>query len=559
MGWSLGSTGAIKGSDTDYSSLPQPASTYAGQLWFVQNGSEGKLSSIGVYTKPSGLYLPNESNVWEITPLNVKVAEDSTTVINVVDWAEYLVYVVDIGIGHRVIYNNIEYVNLTGSQTATTPNLDTTNWKYPEQYATFVQMDIVTDSTYSAGKIHYNQTTKGHVADTGYTDVRLDMGREAHIEVYNITASTINNGDPVSVTGTLTGVIPNVVPTDSSSVVNIIAFAGVATMTIPAGQSGLVTKFGRINDVNTQSLSVGFMYADGAGWFTQIRPLYPAQRLLVGGVLQTGTTDGIMSVGAQIIPRQSASRSYSFTSSAIGAGLYYKGGFYDWATTSIALTQVSLTQVYGTVGRTYAAHAGIVPSAAGIVDTGQVGLRVTGIIDSETGVQIAAQTGIVTEDITTLTANVMAETSEKFSGQITYELYVVSGTPVNYSLSFNYGYSKYEDLNNRNATITGLECVWQGNALDTVFDIALKHHRPTDWTYAATGFLPGNGDIARKTVDQSLAGDVNNNKSGAWKRTDLNFFVEGNGSEGVLFEIITGANNTIQTMDLHVIAVSEEL
>jgi hypothetical protein len=214
---------------------------------------------------------------------------------------------------------------------------------------------------------------------------------------------------------------------------------------------------------------------------------------------------------------------------------------------------------YGTAGQTYAAHAGIVPAGPGVVDTGQVGLRVSGIIDDEEGTQQAGQTGIITEDITTLTADVMAETSEKFSGQIAFELYVVSGIPTAYSLDFNYGYSKYEDFQNRDVTVTGVECVWQGNANDISFDIALLHHKATGWTYAATGFTPGNGDIARKSVDQALAGDVVNGKDGAWKRININQFIDGNASDGVIMEVTTGANNTIQTMDMHLSAVSEEL
>lgn len=413
--------------------------------------------------------------------------------------------------------------------------------------------------SYVAGQTWYDSVSKGHVLDTGYTDVRLNAGREQHLEVYNSSGSLISNGDPVSVTGTVTGTMPNVVPMDSSSILLALGFAGVATMDIANGASGIVATRGDVNDVNTGALALGFIYADSAGGYTQTRPLYPEQRLLIGGVLKTGVTDGIISVGAQIIARNNASRSYNFTSNGVSAGTYYKGGFYDWNASSVALTQVSLTQTYGTVSRAYAAHAGIVPSAAGTVDTGQVGLRVTGIEDSETGIQVAAQTGIITEDITTLTANVMAETSGKFSGQVTYELYVVSGVPTAYSLTFNYGYSKYEDMQNQDATITALECHWQGGATDTGFDVVLLHHTAIGWTYAATGFVAGNGYIAKKSVDQPLAGNVVNGQDGAWKRTNLNFFVDGNGSEGVLFEITTTQNNTIQTMDLHVIGVSEEL
>jgi hypothetical protein len=138
MGWSIGSTGAIKGSVADYASLPTPASTYAGQLWFVQNGSGGLLSSLGVYKYPSGLYTPNPSNVWELTPINVKVSEDSTTLVNIINWTEFFAYAFDISVGDRIIYNGTEYKNITGTQIATAPDTDTTNWELtsPEHIVT---------------------------------------------------------------------------------------------------------------------------------------------------------------------------------------------------------------------------------------------------------------------------------------------------------------------------------------------------------------------------------------------------------------------------------------
>jgi len=483
-----------------------------------------------------------------------KVAEDATTLVNIIDWDVFVLETIDIEIGDTIIYNEQRFINQTGAMTSTTPDLDETNWK------SYVDIAPNTDVSYRAGRISFDEQRGVHLFATSYAGVSVDAGRETHIEVFNNTGTLIKNGDPTAGNLTFTGELPNAFPTDSSSTFNVLAFLGIATMDIPTGESGIVTKFGLVKDMNTQGLVQGFVYLDEFGFYTQTRPLWPKQRFAVGAIVQTGTTDGILSVNSQNIPRRSGSKSYSFTSQGIGAGLYYKGGFYDWNANDTTLTQAATTQTHGDIGRVYAAHAGIVPSGLGVVlGGGQVGLRVTGIEDSETGPQVAGQTGIVTEDITMLTVDIMAETSEKFSGQITYELYVVSGTPTSYNLTFNYGYSKYEDINNQDLTITGIECVWQGNALDTNFDIALLHHKPEGWTYASSGFLAGNGDIARRLVDQALAGAVRNNEDGAWKRVDLDIFIDGNGSEGVLWEITTGANNTIQTMDLHITAVSEEL
>lgn len=422
-----------------------------------------------------------------------------------------------------------------------------------------LNLDTNTVSPWRAGMVSYNPVHYSAEIGTGFEGVTGTIGQEDHILVHNASASVITNGQVVSATGLSSNEVPSVIITDTLSVLSTLAFAGVATMDIPVDGFGMATTRGLVHDVDTTGYVDGFLYADGDGPYLQTRPIYPRHRLIVGGVVTAGVTNGTISVGPLWIKRSDLSRSYGFTSTGILSGTYWKAGFYDWSATDANLTQASLSTTHGTAGRAYAAHVGIVPSGAGVVDTGVVGLRVVGIEDSELGMQVADQTNIITADITTLSADVMAETSAKYSGQVTIELYVVSGTPVNYSLDFNYGYSKYDDLGNNDFTITGLECVWQGNANDSSFDIALMKHVTNGWTYAATGFVAGDGDVCRKTVDQALAGNVVNGEDGAYKRVELNEFVDGNGSEGFMIQVITGANSTIQTMDLHISAVSEEL
>jgi len=336
---------------------------------------------------------------------------------------------------------------------------------------------------------------------------------------------------------------------------------GLATHTIVNGEYGLVTCRGVVNDINTNSLTEsGLVWIGTSGDLTNTQPLFPTQRILAGTVLEKSATTGKVLVTLNRITRCDISKTYPFSSSGLGSGTFWIGGFYDFATTSVALNQGSLTQTHGVAGVAKAAHAGIVPSGAGTVDTGQVGLRVTGIRDYEDGtIQTAAQTGIVTEDITTLTTNVYVETVEKFSGQVTFELYVVSGSPTTYSLTFNYGFAKYDDIQDRDYTIRSFECKWQGNANSTL-DVALMKHTGTGWTYAASGFVAGNGDICRKSVDQPLAGDAGNNEDGAYKRVGLNEYIAGqSGIEGHVIQVITGGSGTVQVMSCHIDVISEEL
>ena len=429
---------------------------------------------------------------------------------------------------------------------------------YTEKRATDFNI-LAALSDYKAGRLSYDPDCKCHLSDTGFSNVRVNLGRETHLLAYNNTASEISNGLPASVDLTFTGGLPNICPIDNSDINSVLGFAGVATMDIPAGESGVVTTYGIVRGVDTSSLTTGFIYATTAGGYTQTRPVYPLERLLIGAVAVSDDEDGIILVAPQYIPRRSASRSYSFSSADAAAGTHYRAGFYDWSSTSVTLNQGSTTVDYGTANLSRAAHVGVVPSAAGTVNTGQVGLRVTGTLDSETGIQVASQTKIITEDITTLTANTMKECVEKFSGEVTIELYVVSGTPTAYSLTFNYGFSKYEDFANIDGTVIAFSAVWEAGATDTSFDVALRHHSSDNWTYAASGFEPGDGDICRRSVDQAVSSNLALGVAGAYKRVNLNQFINGSGTEGVIIEVSTGSTKTIRNMDLHVSAYSEEL
>jgi hypothetical protein len=534
-GQGFGSDIIVFGNDQDLSS-EYPATDYSGKTATVTDDR----TVLGFKLAHNGLYISN-GTTWNKMNLRVQFTDDS------------LEFRDDANL------NKILKFNLDDLDEATTL-LKFLKRQSALTTETNIQLDTVNMPDWNAGQLWYDNVNKTATADTGFPGVRVQIGQEDHVLFLNDTGSEITNGKPINqggidpTTKQLKGILANAsIPALS------LGFLGLATFTVPNGQLGLATPFGDVNDVNSIGLNEGGVLYLGNTVLTNTRPKYPSTILIIGTVKKVHATEGVIFVKANTFTRKNASRSYGFTSVGIGAGTYWKGGFYDWSSTSINLTQASLTQTHGTVGRAYAAHVGIVPNGPGTVDTGKVGLRVVGIQDSETGVQLADQTGIITEDITTLTANIMAETVEKFSGQISIELYVVSGVPTAYSLTFNYGYSKYEDLENRNVTITAVECVWQGNALDTEFDVALLHHKSTGWTYAATGFNPGDGDIVRKSVDQILAGDVVNNEDGSWKRVDINQFIEGNALEGILFQIITTQNNTIQTMDIHLAAVSEEL
>jgi hypothetical protein len=227
-------------------------------------------------------------------------------------------------------------------------------------------------------------------------------------------------------------------------------------------------------------------------------------------------------------------------------------GHYGFASTDANLDEGSTTLVFGTANSSYAAHASVVIGGAGSVDTGVVGLRATGTSINDSGIRVPSDSETLTSDITSLVLNEYLETSKKWIGQVTFELFTVSGAPTVFSLDFNYGLTKYDDFGNLDFIVTDLECVGRSGSSDPGFDIALFHHNDQGWTYAAAGFVPGGEIIARMSVDHGAESDLINNERFAYKRSNLDTFINGADSEGVILCVLTTSGGAVEIMDAHI-------
>ncbi|MHC4372201.1 MAG: hypothetical protein ACYSW8_31745, partial [Planctomycetota bacterium] len=338
------------------------------------------------------------------------------------------------------------------------------------------------------------------------------------------------------------------------------SFIGICTVEggVTNNGYGLATYYGNVTMNTTNFTTAGILWGGNAGEATQTRPKYPNIRLVVGTVL-TSATNGVVHVQGTYNDRDTGSRSYHFSQANLGAGTYYVGGFYDAPAADTTLTQASLTQTYGNANVAYSAHAFIVAGGAGTVDTGTVGLRVNGTSIDDNGTRTTTDTETLTTNIAALATDQYLETVKKWIGQITFELYTTSGAPTTYTVDFNYGLCKYDDANNRDFTLTGMEIVGLAGASDTSFDMELLHHSTNGWTYSAAAFDPGDGVIANWTTDLGTENDLGNGLPFAWKRSNLSYYVDGGGEEGILFRVIPTGNNSVASMSLHLVAVSEEL
>lgn len=243
-------------------------------------------------------------------------------------------------------------------------------------------------------------------------------------------------------------------------------------------------------------------------------------------------------------------KSYGFTSQGIGTGDYYKAGFYELSATDTTLSNSSLTQTFGSANNPHSSHAFVVGAGGATVDAGVVGLRVNGTRIEDDGTRTAGYSYTLSSDITTIILNEYIE-APKFIGEVEFELFTVSGTPITYTIDFNYGLTKYEDFGNADFTLRGFEFVGLAAASDSNFDIEVIHHSSTGWTYSAAAF-DSPTPVYKYSDDTQTESDLVNGEYFAWKRSPLALDVDGSASCGLIIKIHTGANNSVQTMDVNI-------
>ena len=125
----------------------------------------------------------------------------------------------------------------------------------------------------------------------------LQAGHEIYILIYNDTGSPINNFTvlrPKSATLVSGYMVPTV------ELASALTFEGaegtlmIATMTIPDGQVGIATRFGRVRGGDASAFSPGddLFLSETAGELTNDRPSFPSYNISIGGVINNSATEG---------------------------------------------------------------------------------------------------------------------------------------------------------------------------------------------------------------------------------------------------------------------------
>lgn len=413
----------------------------------------------------------------------------------------------------------------------------------------YIDLKPLASVPWKEGRMGYSSVSKGFVVYNGEADITGNLMEEEWAAVWNATGVQIDDGTPVYVTG-VSGGLPTVAP----AIANGQRVIGIATHNIGDGERGYVTRSGKLTGPDFTSYSNGdilYLSPTVAGDMTATEPPYPAKVIELGVVIDNSNPGTMLIDIEHAASRTYISKSYTFASRSAASGEYYQGGFYDYPVAEASLSQASPTVVWGVANHPYAAHAFIVSGGAGATDGSDLVLTVSGTSITDAGVRTPADTEVVCADCLPGGAATDAyfETTKKWLGQVTYTLTSTGGTA--FSFNFNYGYSKYEDFNNLNFTIVGVESVGLCNATDTGVEIELIHHNNAGWVWSAAAFQAGNAPIATMNTDHGTEQDIAGGEQFAWKRANLSIPVIGSGLEGAIVRVTTGVNNSISFMDTH--------
>ena len=234
-----------------------------------------------------------------------------------------------------------------------------------------------------------------------------------------------------------------------------------------------------------------------------------------------------------------ANRSY-YISDYGASDLNYMCGFYESDATEALLTiGGTVTQVFGGTNRATAAHAFIV--SGGLIGGVGLTLTVSGTSITDLGVRTTGDSEILTTAMESVPLNTYIETDKKWLGVVTYTLTGTSGT-----ISFNYGFAKYEDFGNRMFTVTDVEFTGKAGANASSTNVELLPHISTGWTFNSTNFVPGSSPIVDMVTDYVTETDIDDESYFNYERANLSYMIDGSASEGVVIRFTQTTNNAIR-------------
>lgn len=137
--------------------------------------------------------------------------------------------------------------------------------------------------SYAKGRVFYDNNSESLSYMDDISGTSIQMGQESIVRARNNTGSTITNGSLVYVSGAI-GQNPTIALA-RADIAGTSELIGMATHDIPNNTTGKITVSGRVNELNTASLTDGaplYLSPTVAGAYTVTPPAYPNRVVFVG-------------------------------------------------------------------------------------------------------------------------------------------------------------------------------------------------------------------------------------------------------------------------------------
>jgi len=149
----------------------------------------------------------------------------------------------------------------------------------------------IANPAYKEGLVFYDDTKKSISYYNDEPDTTINIGQELVVKVHNDNGSIMLNGTAVRLDGNVIAGIPTIIKSKADTVVNANAL-GLVTHDVGIGETGYVTVWGSVGDLDTSSFTAGdiiFVSATTAGDITNVE-----QEILkpIGLVLISSATIG---------------------------------------------------------------------------------------------------------------------------------------------------------------------------------------------------------------------------------------------------------------------------
>ena len=444
----------------------------------------------------------------------------------------------------KIIYNDAQYYLQDAAPFESSDiaaEIIAGNWAGPvavqQAFVDFIPQDP--EPAYNEGRVFYDDIKKNYVFMNDRTEPRMDLGRELWTRAINKTGSGTTNGIAVYISDA-TGNLPHasLAKADAEATSKTI---GVFTEDVTIDGNGEVTGYGLVNDIDTDSWTVGdrlYVSETTAGELTNAQPTVPNFVVPVAIVIKKDASTGIIWVNIGHITEpihRSVNSAWSAFSGSTAATNYLKGYY----TFNSSFTPSGTPQALGTANLAYDGHVYFVLGAS---STDMV-IRVSGTsYDDSTG-----RTATDTEDIDT-SGGVLDdyfETAKKFIGQVNITLQSGTGVIV------VYGWAAYWDNRNTKFVVSAIEWVGRAGANDSAPNIRLWHHKLTGWTYGAGGATPPTAivDMQAEFVTEYQFGTGQYFK---FKKIGLSQLIDGTADEGIIIGIDITANNAVANSNVEV-------